>query len=63
MITANWRIQCNVECPYCDNYIDLCSEINDSFEWLPSPGHTEDMDVEITCPKCKSDFNLQKIEY
>jgi uncharacterized Zn-finger protein len=63
MIQANWRIQCNVECPYCERYIDLVSEVQDSFEWLPWPGHSEDIEVEITCPKCNSDFTVQRVEY
>lgn len=62
MITANWRIKCNVECPYCDGYIDLLEETN-SFKWLPSPGHTAELEVEITCPKCSRGFIVQKVEY
>lgn len=63
MIQANWRIQCNVECPYCDSYIDLYSDIQDSFEWLPSPGESVDIQVEIMCPKCSRDFTIQRIEH
>lgn len=63
MIQANWRIQCNVECPYCNGYIDLYRDITDSFEWLPKPGESCEIDVEITCPRCESDFNIQKVEF
>lgn len=63
MIVANWRIKCNVDCPYCDTLIDVYSEIKDSFEWLPAPGHSEDTDVEIECPKCLHYFSIQRVEH
>lgn len=63
MITANWRIKCTVECPYCDEYIDVYNEIQDSFEWLPSPGESSSVECEIECPKCKKDFIIQNIEH
>lgn len=63
MIQANWRIQCNVECPYCERYIDLYNEVQDSFEWLPAPGNSEDIEVAITCPECNRDFSIQRVEH
>jgi uncharacterized Zn-finger protein len=63
MIAANWRIKCNVECPYCDEYIDVYNDIQDSFEFLPAPGHSEEIDAEINCPKCQRDFTIQKVEH
>lgn len=63
MITANWRIKCNVECPYCGNYIDLIRDIKDSFEWLPNPGVTEKIEQEIECTDCNRAFIVQNVEY
>lgn len=63
MITANWRIKCNVECPYCDEIIDIYGQIKDAFEWLPAPGHSEDVEHEINCTKCNREFIIQNIEH
>jgi uncharacterized Zn-finger protein len=63
MVIANWRIRCNVYCPYCDTIIDLYGEITDSFEFLPAPGHSEDIDAEIECPKCEREFYIQRVEH
>ncbi|GAA4338692.1 hypothetical protein GCM10023149_48830 [Mucilaginibacter gynuensis] len=63
MIAARWRIKCNVDCPYCDNLIDLMTEIEDSYEWLPKAGHCEEIEVEVICPKCNREFIVQKTEY
>lgn len=62
MITAHWRIKCNVECPYCEDYIDLM-DIQYSFEWLPKAGESDDIEVEVECPNCKRDFTVQNVEY
>jgi DNA-directed RNA polymerase subunit RPC12/RpoP len=63
MITATWYIKCNVDCPYCDHRIDILNDIPDSFEILPHPGHSEEIDAEISCPKCRKRFTVQKVEY
>lgn len=63
MIIATWKVECNVDCPYCDSRIDLYSEVRDSFEWLPSPGKTVEMDVEITCPKCETVFSIDGTQF
>jgi uncharacterized Zn-finger protein len=63
MITANWRVKCNVTCPYCDEQIDIYNQVKESFEWLPSPGETAILETEIECPKCHRDFIIQKVEH
>jgi len=63
MITANWNIKCYVDCPYCNYYTNLLSEVNDSHEFLPAPGHSEEIEVEIKCPKCDRTYTIQNVEW
>ena len=58
--TANWRVECNVECPECDEYIDLL-EMDDYFEILPSVCEKCE-DVEVYCTECGHEFKVD-IEY
>lgn len=70
-IEATMSISIDCECPYCEEYIDLCTieTINDDSFLLRSVldtshgrsmGH-EDLDVEIDCPECGSPFTIGEI--
>jgi hypothetical protein len=70
-IEATISVTIDCECPFCEEYIDLCSieTINDDsflmrqvFDTRNNKqiGH-EDLDVEIDCPECGSSFNIGEI--
>ena len=61
--TATWRVEANINCPHCDDYFDVIGELTDSFEKLPNPYESADVDELITCPNCKEEFIIKDIEY
>ena len=61
---AQWDISLNVECPCCQEYFDLARD--DDF-WVDSSFDVAETDtlettaVEITCPKCNKEFEVDFI--
>lgn len=66
---ASWSIQLNVDCPYCDNYMDLRE--NDDFEsqvfhYELGKSYKENglgKYDEFECDKCHKKFQLELIEF
>jgi len=64
------RISANVYCPYCDGVINLfdLQELTDDGwlydELLNSDGFgTENLNLDVDCPKCKETFEVGSIEW
>jgi hypothetical protein len=62
--TPTWRIELNVNCPYCDEWLDLMNILVDEWEVMPRPGETrKNIDIQVACSKCKREFTIDSIEY
>jgi len=51
-----------VDCPYCNEYLDLTDKLRDSLdpeEFL----RAHDINEEIKCPKCGKTFIVESIEF
>lgn len=69
-VTGSLSIQAHVNCPKCDEMIDLFqieTLKDDGFIWRALLGRerlgTKDLDQEIDCPKCGAAFQVGEIEY
>lgn len=67
-VEASWSISCFVDCPGCDNQIDLMDERDSGLdpECRPWPGidpRQADLGIELRCKKCGSEFIVDSIEY
>lgn len=59
--TANWRVELNVDCPACEEYVNLldhpdfwdCRQLS-----IAEHGTERSRDVAVTCPKCGHDFEV-----
>lgn len=61
---ASWELECHVDCPYCDAFLDLTSEIDDWYEALPTPLEVhKNCNVEVECPSCGKDFIVDNFYY
>lgn len=74
--TGRLDVSIIVDCPYCDEYLDLFIEedanvLNDEGQlWSlinasNDRGHNpwKDIDIKCTCHKCKKDFVFDELEY
>lgn len=52
---ASWTIQLNVDCPHCDEYIDLM-DMDNFWEYGISPLESVDS-KDVICPECEKSFN------
>ncbi len=74
-VAASLHIQMHVDCPGCDNYIDLLdSSDTDDYDhndegnllrqMFPKHGEHEDFECEdVTCSECKTTFNVKELEW
>lgn len=65
------EIEVNVECPHCEEYLNLFDE--DKFEHLNEEGRLhkkvllgdrfgdDDFNEEIKCPECKKEFKVNRV--
>jgi C4-type Zn-finger protein len=74
MNTPTLTIQLNVDCPHCEEYIDLLAHdmgMNDEGEIIsqtcPKDGHWTDshkeFDEEVKCPECGKTFRCEGIDW
>ncbi len=62
---ASWNITLYVDCPHCKEYFDIMtcnSWTQGGYEGIET-AQREDLDLEITCPKCEKDFLVDEAEY
>ena len=69
-VNASLKIECNVECPHCDEYIDIYDidaiddEGNLSRQILKGQGFgCKNLNLEIECPECKQKFTIGEVEW
>jgi hypothetical protein len=74
-VAASLHIQMHVECPECENYIDLLDpddtdkyDHNDEGQLLKQMfhkhiDHREFECEEVTCSDCKTTFNVKELEW
>lgn len=62
---ASWTCSLDVYCPYCEHYFDIM----ETQEWEDFAYarieiiQRTDLDLEIECPKCKKDFEVDEAEF
>lgn len=66
---ANWRLNLDVYCPYCENihydvideYEPFIDEWRDHFDKIP--GTEKGLNIEMKCEECEKDFIITETEY
>ena len=61
-VNADWHIGLYITCPYCEEYFDVLG--TQYLEGLPQIGQSrQDLEIDIQCPKCKSDLIVESTQY
>lgn len=69
--TVTWRLELNVDCPYCDEYQDVIDQFNEQELYLYIKTcesrklkitHGSE-DFVCTCKECNKEFVISKIEF
>lgn len=61
--TADTYLSVDVDCPHCDENLDIRSQISEADAWLPNRLDIPKCEVEITCEKCKNQFVVTQVYY
>lgn len=64
-VTATWRLELNVYCPFCEDIVNLLDwESGIEREALPEICKSEkDLDIEVECSECKKTFFVNETEF
>ncbi len=62
LVTAQWSVELVVDCPHCDNYMDLIPQWRKKEYPFDIEPHTraELEDIIFTCDKCNQEFELEE---
>ncbi len=65
--TANWSIELNVECPYCNHYFDVMNDYGEQEMFNTAQvGESKKFEpdrFEVNCPECKKEFIINEVAY
>jgi len=63
-ICANWSISLNVDCPYCEHYLDVLDDYSEQEMYdLAEIGESKKFKegFEVICKKCKKEFIVNEV--
>ncbi len=57
---AQTTLEINCHCPHCNAWLDVSKQ---GKEYLDDTLRAEDVEIEVTCEKCKKEFIISEIQY
>lgn len=61
--TAATYLSVDVDCPHCDESLDIRETLSDCEAWLPNRLDIPKCEVEITCTNCQNQFMVTKVDF
>lgn len=61
--TADVYLSVDVDCPHCDQSLDIRETLNDREEWIPGRMDIPQCEVEIKCKSCKGRFVVTRVDF